>query len=128
MSEPSEQSSCRIELIEPADDEERDRQTRRVRRELSDAGIPSSLVDSTTPPPEGARGLGADEIGQLLATIPPSLIALRGLISCLRSWVSSGSRRRVVLEMDGDRLEVTNATAPEQDKLIDAWIGRHKVA
>lgn len=127
MSESPNQTACRIELIEPTDDEERDRQTRRVRQELSDAGIPSSLVDSSTPPPDGSRGLGADEIGQLLATLPPSLIALRSLIGCLRSWVSSGSRRRVVLEMGGDRLEVTNATAPEQDRLIDAWIMRHQV-
>jgi len=52
---------------------------------------------------------------------------LRGVISAISGWLSRGwgAHRSVKLEIDGDVLELNEASAADQDRLIGLFIARH---
>lgn len=121
------QAACRIELVTDVPDEELDRQTRLVRRDLAELGV--GRVEHVTGGaiPDGARAVDAVEVGQLIAMVPPTAAALRALIDNLGSWFTAGKDRRVVVEIDGDRLELGSASVTEQSSVVRAWIDRQQV-
>jgi hypothetical protein len=77
--------------------------------------------------PPGARAFEVAAVGQLLVTLGQSAHGLRTVISALRSWLrgGSGTRRTVRMELDGDVLELSEASLADQDRLIGLFIGRH---
>jgi hypothetical protein len=78
-------------------------------------------------PPPGARSFEAAAVGGLLVTLFQSAESLRVVVSAIRGWLArgGGTHRTVRLELDGDVLELSGATAHDQDRLIDMFIARH---
>ncbi|WP_438295490.1 hypothetical protein [Streptomyces sp. HUAS TT7] len=66
-------------------------------------------------------------IGGLLVSLGHTTDGLATVIAAVRSWLNraGGTRRAVRLELDGDVLEIADATTTEQDRLVDVFIGRH---
>ncbi len=78
-------------------------------------------------PPPGARVFDVLAVGEMLVRLGSTAKGLRSVIFTIRRWLSRGSgvRRSVRLEIDGDVLELSEATAADQERLIGLFVGRH---
>ncbi|QES48401.1 hypothetical protein DEJ50_11775 [Streptomyces venezuelae] len=77
------------------------------------------------PAPAGTRGAAAELGNVLLVTLPPALPLLESLVRAVRNWLGrAGDARSVVLEIDGNRLELTGIRSEEQRRLTEVWIAR----
>jgi hypothetical protein len=77
--------------------------------------------------PPGARAFGADAVGALLVDLGQSVTALHSVIAAVRDWLSRGhaTGRAVRLELGGDALELSQASAADQELLIELFVRRH---
>jgi len=78
-------------------------------------------------PPPGARVFGAAAVGALLVALGQSAEGLRSVVSVIRDWLrrGEGTGRAVRLELGGDALELFQASAADQERLIELFIRRH---
>ena len=78
-------------------------------------------------PPPGARAFGVVAVGGLLVSLGQSLEGLQSVLSTISGWLRRGEEagRRVRLELDGDVLELGQASAGDQERLIRLFISRH---
>jgi hypothetical protein len=85
-------------------------------------------------------GLDVDQVSRGRIEVPPQakgtgiewaelVVAftggLPGLVALLGSWLSRHKGYSVVMEIDGDRLEVDRVSSDEQRRLVQAWLDRH---
>lgn len=120
----------RLEIAEPGADAERlDTLVGYLRAELLQLDI-----DDVTRPvghdvPPGARGTSVTAVDSLLVTLTQSAQNLRSLISTVIAWLhrGDGQSRVVRLEIDGDRIELSQASAAQQERLVALFISRHAV-
>jgi hypothetical protein len=77
--------------------------------------------------PRDARGFGAATVDALLITLGQSVEGLRSVMSVIRDWLrrSQGTGRAIRLELGGDALELSQASAADQERLIELFIRRH---
>ncbi len=73
----------------------------------------------------GAKGPIGIDLNTLIITLVASGGALTTVINAIIQWLVSTQQRSVVLEIDGDRLEVTGISSKEQEKLIQVWLNKH---
>ena len=75
----------------------------------------------------GARVFGVVTVGALLIALGQSAEGLRSVVSVIRDWLrrGQGTGRAVRLELDGDALELSQASAADQERLIELFIRRH---
>lgn len=119
----------RLTLAEEGADAERlDQVSGFLRRELLDLD-----VDAVTPlpageAPPGTRGFDVATVGGLLVTIGQSTQALQMIVTTVRAWLGRGGavRRSVRVEIGGDVLELADASAEEQDRLVDLFLRKHR--
>ena len=83
-------------------------------------------VTASTDAPPGAKGLGAAEVGSMLVVLAASGGVLTTLIGTLQAWLLRHADSTVVLEVDGDRLELTGATDDERRRALEHWLARHE--
>ena len=78
-------------------------------------------------PPPGSRAFGAAEISGLLVLLGQSADGLRPVVAAVTAWAGrgGGTRRTVRLELDGDALELSQASAADQERLISLFVSRH---
>jgi hypothetical protein len=78
-------------------------------------------------PPPGARVFGVVTVGALLIAVGQSFEGLRSVVSVIRDWLSrgEGTGRAVRLELGGDTLELSQASAADQERLIELFIRKH---
>ncbi len=112
---------------EGADDERVAVLARYLRAELLQLDIADVTQARAGEPPSGARGSEVTVAGGLLVTITQAADSLRSVVLSIRDWLRRGEPvgRVVRLELDGDRLELSQATAAEQERLIELFILRH---
>ncbi|GAA4428999.1 hypothetical protein GCM10023148_33240 [Actinokineospora soli] len=77
--------------------------------------------------PEGARAVVWAAIGALLVTIAGSPV-LASLIDAVSAWLGDRRQRKVLLEVDGDRVELTGAPTEEERAATQRWVRRHGAA
>jgi hypothetical protein len=120
-------SEIRVQLAEEGADAERlDSLTGYLREELLQLDVEDVTTLRAGPPPPGSRALDAAVAGGLLVTVGRSAAGLRTVVSAVRRWLARGDRnRRVRLEIGGDALELSHATAEDQEKLISVFLARH---
>jgi hypothetical protein len=113
------------------DQEELERITHTLRDELTEVDA-IEKVDLVTKEgekaPEGSKaGAEVAALGSLLVTLGASAASsvIPNLGSTLQSWLTRHERRKISLEIGGDKLEVSGISDKEQQRLIDAWISRH---
>ena len=80
-------------------------------------------------PPPGARVFGVATVGALLIGLGQSVEGLRSVVSVIRDWLRRHEEtgRTVRLELDGDALELSQASAADQERLIELFIRRHTI-
>lgn len=126
--------AIQLKLNIDADVEELAELTRQLRSEiLCLEDVASVDFMSLGKDPEGSKALGAASIGSLLVTLTPACKMLTTLITAIQSWLSirepSETARKlstIILEIDGDKLEVANITSEERQHLINLWVDHHK--
>jgi hypothetical protein len=98
-----------------------------LRRDLSQLDVDDVTALPAGPPPAGARAIDVAAVGGLLVALGNSADALRSVVSAIQAWLSrgAGARRTVRLELGGDALELSEASAADQDRLISLFISRH---
>ena len=118
----------RVQLSEVNADAERlDELASSLRQELLQLDVEDVTGLRAGEPPPGARGLELAALGSLLVGLGSSADGLRAVISAISGWLSRGwgAHRSVKLEIDGDVLELNEASATDQDRLIGLFIARH---
>ncbi|MGW1374916.1 hypothetical protein ACWD6P_11680 [Streptomyces sp. NPDC002446] len=76
------------------------------------------------PTPEGARSGATELLDVLLVTLPPVLPLLEGVVAVVKEWLGRSGESTCVLEIDGNRLELTGVRSKEQRRLAEAWLAR----
>jgi hypothetical protein len=106
-----------------ADKEEQALLAQRLRGELLELNVDAvEPVRSGTAPP-GAKG-DAVTLATLAVTLAP--MALTEVIKALQAWLSRHERASVSLESEGEKIVVTGSPSKEQQRLIEAFVSRHK--
>jgi hypothetical protein len=118
----------RLQLAEDGADAERlDTLTGFLRRELLDLNVEDVTAVPAGAPPPGARAFDAAVAGSLLVSLSQSGESLLSVITSIRGWLArSGVPQRAVrLELGGDVIELSHATAADQDQLVELFLRRH---
>lgn len=122
------ESVLRLHLAEEGADAERlDTLTRFLRQELLQLDVDEVTALPAAEPPPGARGLDAVTVGGLLVALGSATQGLSAVITAIRAWLTRDgtAHRRVRLEIGSDALELSDATAADQDRLVALFIDRH---
>jgi hypothetical protein len=118
----------RIQVSEEGADAERlDVLTGYLRRDLVQLDVENVAAVPAGPPPPGARSFNAATVGAVLVTLGASAEGLGSVVAGIRAWLRRGDgvRRSVRLELDGDARELSEASAQEQERLIELFVSRH---
>jgi len=124
------ESMLRLRLTEDGADAERlDALTGFLRQELLQLDVDDVIALPADELPLGARGLGATTVGGLLVDLGSAAQGLSAVVKAVRAWLKRGRKthRSVRLELGGDVLELSDASAADQDQLVELFIGRHSL-
>ncbi len=101
--------------------------TRYLRAELLQLDVDDITALPGAAPPAGSRGVGSVEVSGLLVMLGQSVDALRSVVAAVTAWAGrgGGTRRTIRLELDGDALELSHASAADQERLISLFVSRH---
>lgn len=99
---------------------------RRLRSELIELDVESVVPTTAGTLPEGAKGVDAVTLGALVVAFSASGGVFTTLIGMLRDWLERQSgRHRISVTIDGDSIELEQATASQQRQLLDSFVRRH---
>lgn len=116
----------KIELFEPGDpdDEVIDGLASDLRLELLELDVDSVSPVALGPAPAGSKGMEFVAIGALLVRVKDSLPAVNTVVTAVRQWLARGSSsgRSLKITVDGRTLELSAATAPQQQQLVAEFI------
>ena len=98
-----------------------------LRAELLQLDIENVTASPAGEAPPGARVVGVAAVGALLVALGQSANGLQAVVSAIRAWLrrGDGTPRTVRLELGGDALELSQASAADQERLIELFISRH---
>ncbi|MEU0668729.1 hypothetical protein ABZ508_27015 [Streptomyces lavendulocolor] len=122
------EKQLQIHLFEEGTDPARiDRMTGNLRRELLQLEVDDVEALPAEEVPAGARAFGAMEIGALLVTLGQSATAVRQVAAVLHGWWSrfQEARPSMRLTMDGDVLEISEASPDQVTEAFEAFIAKH---
>ena len=108
------------------DVEDMERLTRQLREELSELDVRAGFVTGG-PAPANTKAGDVIEWGTLLLTLAASGGVITTLINAIQAWLTNRNQpAAVTLEMGGDKLQITGNPSPEQQRLIKAFLQRHR--
>lgn len=108
------------------DDKDLARLTEQLREDITELDVEDVHLVHAGEAPERAKADGSIAWGTLLVALAASGGVLTTLINVLQSWLTRHERRSITVEIGGDKLEVTNISSEEQQRLINAWLSRHR--
>jgi hypothetical protein len=112
---------------EGADDERLAVLTGYLRGELLQLDVEDVTALPAGEPPPGSRAFDVATVGALLIALGQSAEGLGSVVAAIRDWLrrGEGTRRTVRLELAGDALELSQASAADQAQLIELFVARH---
>jgi hypothetical protein len=108
-----------------SDAEELAHLTDKLRRNLLQLDVDAVEHSAAGEPPAGAKAVDLMLIGTLVVTLGRSASKLASVVRTVQDWVGTRPARTVKLQLDGDTIEITDASSRDQQRLIDTWIERH---
>jgi hypothetical protein len=109
---------------EGADAERLDTLVRYLRAELGELDA-VEVGDVRLAAPDGTRAVELAAAGALLVSLAKGG-ALGQVVDVVRRWLDrSPGGRRIRIEIDGDVLEISDASVRQQDQLVDVFVTRH---
>lgn len=110
--------------VEPdADAAELDEATRQLRQELMELDVEDVERPSAGPAPPGTRAVEAALLGALVVTATQELVS--AVVRAVTGWLGRRPGRTVKLEIGGDSIELTDPSAEDQRRLIEAFLAHH---
>ncbi|MEV6480825.1 hypothetical protein [Streptomyces sp. NPDC051576] len=114
-----------------ADPEESERLAARLRAELRELDLDALRLSAASGgdgvPPDGAKGVDPVTVGAVVLALSAPAGVLTALVETLRDWLGRQSaRNRVSVTIDGDTIELEQASAAERRELVDAFVRRHR--
>lgn len=94
-----------------------------LRNELVEHELDPTVVGSAAPP--GAKG-ALVELGSTMVVLAASGGVLTTLVGTLQAWLLRHAGSRIAIELDGDKLELTDATDEERRRAVALWLARHE--
>ena len=125
MSDQTNQIILDIHTDSETDVEELAELTTQLREELLELDVETVDLVSVGEKPEKAKAVDPISWGTLLVTLI-SAGGMNSLINVLQSWLSRHERRSITLKIGDDELEVTGISSKEQQRLMEAWLSRHR--
>jgi Effector Associated Constant Component 1 len=115
----------RVELgLEPDSDAgELDEATLQLRRELLELDVLDVKRPSEGPAPPGTRAVDATVLGTLVVTATQGVVG--AVIQAVMGWLARRPNRSITVGIAGDSIEVTDPSAEDQRRLIEAFLARH---
>jgi hypothetical protein len=110
-----------------ADQEELERLTQQLRRELLELDVETVERPKEGKPPAGAKGIELSAIGSLLVETATSSALLGAVVKVIQSWVAARRGRSVKIALGDDFIEVSGVSSDDQRRLIEQWIAAHAV-
>jgi hypothetical protein len=98
----------------------------RLRTEVAEHEYDLVADPAVAPAPGGAKAVDPASVNSFLIALAASGGVLTSLIGVLQGWLLRSSARMLVVEIDGDRLELVGATSAERRQLTNAWLSRHE--
>ena len=118
----------RLQLSEEGADAARlDVLTGYLRAELLQLDVEDVVAPQAGEAPPGARVVDVAAVGALLVALGQSATGLQSVVSAIKDWLrrGEGKGRAVRLELDGDALELSQASKADQERLIELFVSRH---
>jgi hypothetical protein len=116
-------------VLEPdpeSDPEACERLTRQLRAELSELDVESVDLAAGGPAPDNAKAADPVSLGAIIVALSASGGVFTSVVETLRDWLGRHSgRHRIAVTIDGDTIELEQATAAQQHELVLAYIRRH---
>ena len=110
-----------------ADQEELERLTQQLRRELLELDVENVETPKEGEAPAGAKGVDFSAIGSLLVETATSSAILGSVVNVIQSWVAARRGRSVKIAFGDDFIEVSGVSSYDQRRLIEQWIAAHAV-
>lgn len=108
------------------DAEDMERLTRQLRNELSELSVRADFVTGGSAPANTKAG-DVIEWGTLLLTLAASGGVITTLINAIQAWLANRNQlATITIEIGGDKLQITGNPSPEQQRLIEAFLQRHR--
>ena len=110
-----------------SDDEEVERSTRQLRTELIELDVDSvALARSEMPVPEGTKAADPVTVGAIIVALSAANGVLTSLVGLLEDWLGRHSAdHKITVIIDGDTLELDDATTTQQMALVTHFLERH---
>jgi len=116
----------KVEVVEPdADPETVADLVQDLRLELLQLDVDAVSPVSAGPAPPGSKGVELAAVAALLVQLQGSFAAVTSIVSTLRSWLQRGrpvAGRTVKITVEGRTLELSAATAEQQDELVQQFL------
>jgi hypothetical protein len=126
MSESSEAAATvRVEVAldrEDADSEEIEELTQRLRRQLLQLDVEGVARPRSGETPPSAKAVDVVQVGELIVRLAQTGPAFAALATVLHRWLRGGTGRQLHIEIGGDKLVLSSATAEQQQAAIAAWL------
>ncbi len=125
MTERVARLSLWIETDPEAEAEELARLAVQLRQQLRELDVESAEPATAGLAPPGTRAGELLTVGALVVMLvrSPELFTL--IIETVQTWIAHSGARSVILERNGDKLELHGITRKDQRALIRAWIDRN---
>lgn len=108
------------------DADDLERLTQQLRNELSELDVQADFVTGG-PAPTNAKAGEVIEWGTLLLTLAASGGVITTLINALQAWLTNRNQlATITIEIGGEKLQITGNPSPEQQRLIEAFLQRHR--
>ena len=105
-----------------ADEEKKEKATRQLREELMELNIESVDFVSAGKVPGKAKAVDLVIWGKLLMTLAASGGVLTTLIGAVQSWLTRNNQRSIILDVNGNKLEIKGISSDEQTRLANEWV------
>jgi hypothetical protein len=94
-----------------------------LRAEILEAGVGDVAAARDGVPPPGSRAVDVAAAGGLLVTISGSVDVLHHLMGVVRGWLGRAPAERAVeLSVGGQTLRLSNASADQQERLVEVFV------
>jgi hypothetical protein len=109
------------------DPEDVERLGRQLRNELRALDVDDVAVLDGGPLPDGAKSGAAASLTEWLITLSAGGGVFVTVIGTLKDWLSRrGAAHKLTITIDGDTVELSNATQAERAELIETFVRRHQ--
>lgn len=126
MSGKNIQLTVTLDAEPDTDTEDLERLTQQLREELLELDIQADFVTGG-PAPANTKAGEVIEWGTLLLTLAASGGVITTLINAIQTWLTNRNQpAAVTVEMGGDKLQITGNPSPEQQRIIEAFLHRHR--